>query len=79
MEPVQDLDHSGFEDYSLSTEMERLTFAIEQAAERWFRALATSGQRLSGLAHITSRGVTTAVEGAKPCDSIQTCSLFILR
>lgn len=62
MEPVLDADQCGFEDYSLSTEMERLTFAIEQAAEKWLCASMCS-TRLSGLTDGRLQDVTSAVEG----------------
>eukprot|EP00892_Ulva_mutabilis_P006289 jgi/Ulvmu1/4031/UM019_0008.1 len=61
MEHLIDRDDPGFEDHSISTEIERLTFAIEQAAAKWFLAI-LSGRQLPGEVRGSPHGMIRAAE-----------------
>jgi hypothetical protein len=60
---MEEIDDDGFEDYSLSTETEKLSYAIERATENWLLQLARneplSGQEDKG----EEPGLVTASEG----------------
>lgn len=62
MEPLDVQEDHGFEDHSLSTELERLTFAVEQAVAKWFLAILL-GQHLPGEIKGHSREMINAAEG----------------
>ena len=45
---MEEVDDAGFEDFSISTTLEKLAFAAEEAVDRWLKAL-TAGSALPGL------------------------------
>ena len=65
MEPVSALEDAAFEDYSVSTEIERLSFEIERAAGKWFQAL-LSGKSLPGKVRGRTHEMIKAVAGWPP-------------
>lgn len=62
MEPLDDVDDNRFEDYSVSSELERLTFQIEQAVEKWHAEL-LARQTLTGQVQTGHGQVCSAAQG----------------
>jgi hypothetical protein len=63
---MEEIQEAGFDDFSQVTEQERLSFAIEQAVERWILAYMT-GSELPGqvLDASNEQAHATAVEGVR--------------
>jgi hypothetical protein len=48
---MEEVDDAGFEDFSVSTTLEKVAFNVEQAINRWLSALAT-GRDLPDQTHV---------------------------
>jgi hypothetical protein len=61
---MEEVDDTGFEDFSVSTALENVSFSVEQTIDKWLHALA-KGLELTGLCQPDPSAPlqSTAVEG----------------
>jgi hypothetical protein len=53
---MEEVNDAGFEDYSVSTTLEKIAFSVEQAIDRWLKALA-AGRELPDQTQIDTSEV----------------------
>ena len=74
---MEQVEETSFEDFSISTALEKVAFSIEQTVDKWWNELAAR-KELSGLCQsdAAAMGQQTAVEGAAltPADAHLTCT-----
>lgn len=69
---MEEIEDAGFEDFSLSTETEKLSYAIERATEQWLLQLAREEPLQGQEPKRDKTGLLTAVEGTTLWESQRT-------